>query len=393
MGLWPARSARTVEEAKSAAPTVQASETFPGSSNVYQITTGMPVEVGGVFESPVSRDLALSVPGIHRGVSLKSTTIAGLPIERFDAQDRRVPLGWLEQPEPDRPRFATMVDTLDDLQLDGVAYWRINRRDATGSPAFGGCEYLKLSRVGDITLAGGRRSITIDGKAVEDTSTIIGFQGWHNGIRRRGARLIRTALALEAAARRYADTPVSAVTLVSKSEYPLTDAEIDDLLLKYKESRNQDGVGFANALVDVVLSGFDSAQLQLVEARQFVNTQLANLLELPAQYIAGASAGSGGDIRYQNITQDARSLVDYGLKTPINAVESRLSMSDISTQAWANQVTPRGTVVRISVDGLMRGNPLERAQLYQILVPLGVLTVDEARAMEDLAPTPQGARP
>jgi hypothetical protein len=392
MGLWPSRAARALDAVQNPPAQVIASETFPGSSNVYQITTGMPVEVAGVFEAPVERNLALSVPGIHRGITLKSTTIAGLPLERFDAGDKRVALGWLEQPEPDRPRFATLTDTIDDLQLDGLAYWLIRRRDANNAPAFGGVEYLKLTRVGDITLSGGVRTITVDGRPV-DPRDVIGFSGWHDGIRRRGARLIRTALALEAASRRYADTPLAAVTLVNKSGVPLNEEEIDELLVGYKKSRNQDGVGYANAEVDVVPTGFDSSQLQLVEARQFINTQLANLLELPAQYIAGASAGSGGDIRYQNITQDARSLIDYGLKAPMMALESRLSMSDVAGNAWTNQVTPRGSTVRFSIDGLLRGNPLERAQLYQALIPIGVLTVEEARALEDLAPTPQGARP
>jgi len=384
MGLWPLRASTALAHVQ-AAPVVAAAEAFPSSTNVYQLTTGLPVEVGGIYDAPVPRALALSVPGILRGVTLKATTIAGLPLERVDAAGQRVELGWLEQPEAGRPRFNTISDTITDLELDGRAYWRVLSRDSTGAPRFGGCEYLALDRVGDGRLPDGTLTITVDHKPV-DPSAVIGFTGWHDGIRRHGARIIRTALALEAAARRYADTPMPSVTLVNESGYELTDVEIDTLISDYKGARNQEGVGYTNSGIKPTAIGFDAAQLQLVEARQFTNTQLANLLGLPAQYIAGAAASSGGTVTYSNITQDSRALIDYGMKAPIGALESRLSMSDVSGSAWTNQVTPRGTRIRVSIDGLLRGNPLERAQLYQILVPLGILTVNEARAMEDLTP-------
>lgn len=376
MGLWPARAREAVAAAQAPAR-VQASEGFPSASNVYELTSGAPVRVSGVYEAPVTRDLALSVPAILRGVTLKATTIAGLPLERYDAAGQRVDLGWLTQPEAGRPRFNTMTDTVIDLQLEGRAYWIIHDRDPfTRQPALGGCEYVEIARTGTVQDRDGRTVLLVDSKPV-DPRDVIGFHGWHDGILRHGARTIRTAIALEAAARRYADTPLPAVTLVNESGYEMDDDEIDKLLLDYKAGRNQEGVSYVNNGVKPVINAFDAAQLQLVEARQFANTSLANLLEMPAQYIAGAAASSGGAVTYANVTQDARALIDYGLKSPAQCVEARLSLGDVTGTDQA----------RISMDALLRGNPLERAQLYAQLIPLGVLTVDEARAMEDLAPT------
>jgi hypothetical protein len=59
----------------------------------------------------------------------------------------------------------------------------------------------------------------------------------------------------------------------------------------------------------------------------------------------------------------------------MTAIEQRLSDIDI---------TPRGSLVRFDLDDFYRGNPLERADIYTKLVPLGIMTVDEARTMEDL---------
>lgn len=378
MALWPTRAKATLDEVR-----LHAAETWPSEATTN--TTGglFPVTMYDAYSSPVPRSLALSVPGVLRGVTLIASTIAGLPLERVDSSGQRVDLGWLAQPEANRPRYHTTVDTLTDLILDGRAFWYIHERDGSGAPRFGGVEYVALERVGDIQLANGGHTITIDGKPV-DPRNVIAFQGIHDGIRKHGARIIRTAIALEAAAKRYADTPMPAVTLVNDTGYEMDDTEIDALLSSYKAARNAEGVAYST--IKPVVNAWDAMQLQLVEARQFTNTQLANLLGLPAQYIAGAATASGGTVTYQNVTSDARSLIDYGLKEWISAYESRLSMSDVQGAAWTNQVTPRGSTIRVSLDALLRGNPLERADLYAKLIPLGVLTVDEARAMEDLAP-------
>jgi hypothetical protein len=376
MGMWPSRARATVDAVTGP---LKAAETFPAASNVYQITTGTPVPVWGVGEAPVPRDLALTVPGVLRGTVLISTTIAGLEIERITATGTRAPLGWLEQPEASRPRFNTLIDIVNDLQFDGRSYLRVHERVGT-APRVGGCEYVALSRVGDpkgLLPHGSNYAdypITIDGIPVP-ASELLAFQGWHAGIRYHGARLIRTALALEAAARRYADVPMAPVTLVNESGYDMSDAEIDKLLADYKRGRNAEGVGYTQNVKPVV-TGLNSMEMQLVEARQFISTQIANLIGLPANAIAGAAAASGGAVTYQNVTQESRSLIDYGLKTPLTTLESRLSMSDVSG----------ADTIRFLLDSLLRGDALQRAQLYQILVPLGILTISEARAMEDLTP-------
>lgn len=334
--------------------------------------------------APVTRADALSIPACSRGVDLICTTVAGLPLERIDAQGTRMPLGWVEQPEAGRPRFATLVDTIRDLIFDGRAYWYVHDKGSDGAPNFGGCEYIALERVGNITEASGRPGVTIDGNAV-DRSRVIGFHGWHNGIRHHGARILRTAIALEQAAKHMADAPLPNTLLKNVSTYELDDAEIDALLEGVRQARQASAVGYINAGVDMEVLGWDAAQLQLVEARMFTAAQIANLVGVPSGHIAGASA-SGASLTYQNVTQENRALVDFGLTGPIKALESRLSMSDVMGRAWQNQVTPRGTVIRFDLNGLLRGNPLERAQVYAQLIPLGVLTVEEARDIEDLAP-------
>jgi len=46
--------------------------------------------------------------------------------------------------------------------------------------------------------------------------------------------------------------------------------------------------------------------------------------------------------------------------------------------------TPLGQEVKFDLDDFLRGNPLERAQVYEILNRIGAMSVDEIREEEDL---------
>jgi phage portal protein BeeE len=52
-----------------------------------------------------------------------------------------------------------------------------------------------------------------------------------------------------------------------------------------------------------------------------------------------------------------------------------------------DDLTPRGQQVEYELDDYLRGNSAERVDIITKLLTAGVITVDEARAMEDLAPT------
>jgi hypothetical protein len=59
----------------------------------------------------------------------------------------------------------------------------------------------------------------------------------------------------------------------------------------------------------------------------------------------------------------------------MTAIEQRLTLDDI---------TLRGTTVRFNLDDFLRGNAGDRADIYTKLIPLGVLSVEEARNLEDM---------
>jgi HK97 family phage portal protein len=379
MAVWPWQATRTTTDVSAA---LRAASPVPNNaSGVFPL--GFPTVTA---TGPVSRRDALSVPAVARGVNLIASTLATLPVERIhtDPEGRkvRVPLGtFMECPEKDTPRFSTIAKTAMDLLLDGQAYWVVLARNAEGFPAQ--IRYVPLDEMSWTADDWGVMTSLTFRDRTYPARDIIAFPGWTDGILTYGAEIIRTAIALEGAARRYADAPIPSLIVKNTSNYELAPSEVDQLLADVKRARQESAVGYLNGGVDLDTMGWDAAQLQLVEARVFTNAAIANMIGIPAHFIAASNPG-GSSLTYSNVSQEARLLQDYSMRPLITAMESRLAMQD---------VTPRGHHYRFEMDSMLRGNPMERSQLYMTLIQAGILTVEEAREWEDLAPKADTDRP
>jgi hypothetical protein len=81
---------------------------------------------------------------------------------------------------------------------------------------------------------------------------------------------------------------------------------------------------------------------------------------------------------YQNIIDGRKEFVAYSLQPFISAIENRLSMDDI---------TRRGNVVRFALDEtFLRADTMARLLAIEKMLTLDLITVDEARALEELSP-------
>jgi phage portal protein BeeE len=78
---------------------------------------------------------------------------------------------------------------------------------------------------------------------------------------------------------------------------------------------------------------------------------------------------------YSNTQSERRGLIDFSLRPILTAIEQRLSMQDF---------VPSTTEVRFDLDDFLRGNALERAQVYQILNAIGAMSVEQIQEEEDL---------
>jgi HK97 family phage portal protein len=104
-------------------------------------------------------------------------------------------------------------------------------------------------------------------------------------------------------------------------------------------------------------------------------TQIARLCNVPAYYI---SAELNNSLTYSNVQDERRQFVALSLQPYVSAIENRLSMDDLTSQ---------NNFIAFDMDsGFLRANPLERLTVIEKMLQLNLITVEEAREMEELSP-------
>lgn len=329
------------------------------------------------YLQPVSRRAAMTVPAVARARNIIAGTIASLEMQTYlESTEAELPnRPVIKQPDPSLARSTTTVWTIDDLIFYGVAYWTI----LATSPEDGRVTQARRIdplRVNTRTDATGQLILayTVDGVDVpmRGVGSLIVFWGPDEGVLARASRTINAAIELEAAALRMAQEPVPAMVLRNEGMNLPADQK-EALLTAFKSARRTRSTAYVEGPINLEVVGLDSAQMQLTEARAYTASEIARVMNIPAWYINAESATS----TYSNVSAERRSLLDFSLRPYLDSFESRLSMDDI---------TPRGQYVEVEMDDFLRGNPTERVDIIVKLLDSGIINIDEARAMEDLAP-------
>jgi len=306
--------------------------------------------VGNMFGGlgSATRAQAMAIPTIARARNILCS-LATLPLEQYikstgaHVEPNRV----INQPDSRVPGSTIYAFIAEDLLFHGVAYGQVLSMYADGRIQ----EWTRVApeRVTE-TLNTNQTEIVgfrVDGYDVPTmgVGSLVVFNGLDEGFLSRAGRTIRAAIALENA-----------------------------LLEAWRVARSTRSTAFLNADVELQAMGIDPNKLQLNEARQYVALELCRAIGLPA-YFASAETTS---MTYSNATAERRSLIDFGGRNLLVAIEQRLSMPDFVGQ---------GNEIRYSLDEYLRGNPLERAQVYEILNRIGAMSVQEIREEEDLIDT------
>jgi HK97 family phage portal protein len=330
----------------------------------------------GVSSTFVTRREALSVPACARGRNIIVGTAASLELHvkrKFDDTRVEPTPTIISQPDKNMPSAVVYGMTAENLLFHGVAYWQIKEIDpATGRPSQ--IRWIDAPRVSQVLDSTGEIVIgyQLEAQRLPDNGigSLIQFTGIDpDGVLNRGGRTLRTAAALERAVFNYADSPTPSVVL--KANVPMDSNKATAILNAWKQARQTKGTAFLSDNVDMESVGFNAADLQLTEAREYLAKEISRLMNIPAYYLDAST----NTMTYSNVTAERRALLDFSLRPLLTAIEQRLSMDDVTVSTQ---------YVEYDLDDFLRGNPLERADVYQKLIPLGVLTVEEAREEEDL---------
>ena len=326
-------------------------------------------------QSVASRQQAMAVPTIARARNIICSTLAGLPLTQYSKVDGSyVPVpAVINQPDPRVPGSAIYAWLAEDLLFHGIGYGQVLE------------QYGETGRVRSWTRVAPDRvtpklnnlqteivGYQVDGSIVPNAGvgSLVVFYGLDEGILNRAGRTIRAAHALEQAAETFAKEPVPLQVLKSNGTN-LPAERISKLLESWRNARLTKSTAFLNADVELQALGIDPAKLQLNEARMYVSLELARATGVPAYFVDAQQS----TFTYSNALDKRRDLVDFAFRNYMTVIEQRMSFMDF---------VPQGTDVQFDVDDFLRGNPLERAQVYEILNRIGAMSIEEVREEEDL---------
>jgi HK97 family phage portal protein len=335
--------------------------------------------VGGLFygAQTATREQAMSVPSVARARNIICSTIGSLPIETYNhfTKEHLPPNRVIMQPDPRIAGSAIYAWIAEDLLFHGVAYGQVlDSYAASDNSRVRAWTRVAPNRVTYNTNAQ-QTEITeylIDGMFIPQSgvNSIIVFSGLDEGVLNRAGRTIRAAQELEKAAELYAKEPVPTMVLKSNGTN-LAPERITKLLESWKIARNTRATAFLNADVELTALGFDPQKLQLNEARQYLATELARAVGIPASFLSAELTSQ----TYSTTVMERKALIDFSLRNIITPIEQRLSAADF---------VPNGVEVRFDIDDFLRGSALERAQVYEILNRIGAMSVEQIQEEEDL---------
>jgi phage portal protein BeeE len=301
------------------------------------------------YQEGEARNRAMQVPAISRARDLHASVISAMPLkmyrERWDDQNREMiyedlaPRSWLRRPDPSIPYETLMAWTFDDLFFFGRAFWYITSRTQDGYPA----SYTRLpagsitteDQVGPVWFAPSN-AVYFQGGEI-DPSLLVQFISPVQGVIYSSEQAIATALKIEDARYRNANTAIPSGILKQTGGEPLSAQELADLAAAFNAARVTNQTAALNEFLSYEPTTATPDKMLLIESAQFSALQMAQICNIPP-YLLGVPTGS---YAYTNSRESRWDLWLYGTKTYAECITSTLS---------ANSILPNGTYVEFNTD-------------------------------------------
>jgi HK97 family phage portal protein len=327
----------------------------------------------------IDRNFALQVASVARCRNLIAGVISSIDLSLYKKSTGEK-LGspiWLEQPDIRQPRSVTISATVDSLIFYSVAYWRVTSLYADdGRPS--GFEWVANNRVTYTTNQYGTevQDYFVDGNLVPmgGIGSLVTFQSLLPGVLQSASTTIRAAYDIQKASAVSAATPM-ATTVLKNNGADLPESQIQGILAGWKAARQNRSTAYLTSTLSVENIGFSPKDMMYNEASQYLSTEIARAMNVPAYMI---SADMNNSMTYQNIIDGRKEFVAYSLQPYISAIEDRLSMNDI---------TNASNEVRFAVDdSFLRVDAKDRLDIIEKMLNLELIDINQARQMEQLTP-------
>jgi HK97 family phage portal protein len=324
----------------------------------------------------VSRHDAMTVPSVARARNLICGTVASIPLEYYKTSTGEViaPPRWIKQLSENQPSFITLSWIVDSLLFYGQSFLLIKSRySEDGRPA--SFEWVANSRV---TFTTDLEGIMVTQYYIDMTpvamNDIVTIQGFDEGVLDRSGRTIQAAIDVDRAAALNSANPQPAGFL-KNSGADLPPSEVQGLISAWKRARQNNSTAYLTSTLDYSPVSFSPKDMMYNEAVQNLSTQIARAMNVPAYYL---SADQNTTMTYANVQDERKQFYALSIEPYIQAIQSRLSMDDISTS---------GHEVKFCVgDTFLKQDPLVEIQVLEKLLSLGLITTEQAMSMTDLTP-------
>lgn len=337
---------------------------------------------------------AMGLPGVWRAAMLVAEKIGSLPWDAYRERagkpvEKLATPPLLDRPNPNETRMSTFSGWALDLLMHGNAFGVIAARDRLGYPTAitpVEAQFVSVGRVkpqDNIALPTGSIYYLV-GDQIFAPDEIIHVKGpaapgclRGMGVLENHFNPLRLAQDLEHQARSVSTSGVPTGLLKVTNSDATTD-NLKTTKTLWEESQRTRGVAVLGPSMDFVPLAWSPSDSQLVEARKFSLVQIAHMFQLDPYWLGV----SGDSNTYANTEMKSIDLVKFSLSGHLARFEQTLT-----------QQLPAGTYVKANLDALLRGDTQSRYVAYQTAIAAGFLTVDEVRALEDMAPLASPASP
>jgi len=168
--------------------------------------------------------------------------------------------------------------------------------------------------------------------------------------------------------------------ILSVPEGPHAEELLENLRANWTAShagpKNAGRTGFLSGEVTFTNVQMSLSDAEFLSSREFSTREVARIFRVPSWMINGSSADS---LTYSTVAEQARAFVTFSLRPYLVHIEQALGASPLFAP---------GTYCQFELDGLLRGDPKARAEVYSAALnsETGWMNRAEVRALEDLPP-------
>ncbi len=338
---------------------------------------------------PISRDTAVMLAAVWACIHLLSSSVSRMPIESLIKEGPKTKAytepRWMRQPivsDQNSTWLNHMSQVMLSLLTDGNSFTLIARDNSHDVQELHVLDPQKVELIGASSF-----KVRTDAGFIEyGTDDILHLPLMPLPGSRRGLspleaarQVIGNALAAQDYGTRFFNQSATPPSII---EVPVgSKVNIDELKAEWLKKHQ----GLENAFVPGVLTGgahmvptlITNEQAQFLQLRQLSTKEIAAIYGIPPHMIGDVerSTSWGTGLEYQGI-----GFVTYTLNDYLVLIEN----------GYSRLVPNPLSFVRFNRNALMRGDAKSRADMYEKLWQIGVMSPDEIREKEDEPPLPGG---